>query len=500
MNTDDDKSTPVADPANNCLATNIFYLLIAIVVSNFCMFLRNLIVIRSYGAAAHGGFVLVVSIAAVTIAVSDLGLASKVGVRLIARQRAIEPERLGQVISGLVTVQLLFAVVLVLGMMAFAGPLASAFDDISATAVRVAGAWVLLHAIIRICIMIYVGFERMGAIALFMPAAEAAKLVWLLICAATGKDVIWIFVGWIGAYGLAAILAVAYTRRIGRAFSFRVRIQPQAIRRSLHIIAEAVPYHVPFMAMFALPFVTQFCLGVWQVPEQVSFFQVCYSLAFVSRLVSIATATAIFPRLAHIDASAGADSNEATAMLKQVTRCVGMIATFVFAFYCTTGSVLLQWMYGAEYVSALPVLLVLAVGVGLENYTQQLHQVLMAMRKVRVISLLELLRYILLAALAAWAIRIHGAQGAAWTVCAAIIVNAVLVMCVSRRLVGDIAAGSFVRTLAVFAVVAVVAWLPYGRCFAVPAWLLAASSLGLFRLRQLRQWSALLTSAFRSRS
>ena len=487
------------------MAAGIAYLTLGQVVANVCLFLANLAIIHFYGPAMHGGVVLIVSAASLVIVLSDLGLASKAGVRAIARQRETDPAGLSRIVSGLVTVQIVVAVILGGALMLLAGPLAAHWPQLEAWPLRLAGTWVILYAITRAYMMIAIGLEHMAGVLAISVIQEVPKLLVVIAVGVAKLDVIWIYAGWTASYVISLAVAGFGTYRLEHQFAIRVRPWLGTMGQTLRMLREALPYYVPYLGVFGLPFVMQLAIGFWhpQQRDQVSIFQVCFALALVSRMVAVPIATALFPRVTRIDASAGADHGQTADMLDQAGRWLGLMGTFLFAAYWAFGSPAMTLVYGPTYALALPTLLILTAGIALENYAEQLDQILMAMNYVRIVAWLEAMRYIVLAGLAIWLVPAYRALGAAEAVCLAAMANVVMEIIAVRLLLlksgklSRIGAMPFVYGLVVLAAVTAAGSLPHGQWLVIPAWLATALIVRLLRPTEVRQTLGLLTSAMR---
>ena len=472
---------------------------IAAVAGNICLLLGNLGIIRFYGQPVHDRVVLVFSAAWLLMVLSDLGLASKAGVRAIARRRSTEPQTLGKLLSGLMVVQAAAGVLLAAGMIALAGPVSAMWADVQASSVRLAGTWVAAFVVMRVAVMTAVGFERMADVLVINPTAEVAKLTWVVVCGLAGLEVEWVFVGWTGAYALAAVVAVGRMRGLLRRFG--VHLRAVTAREALGLARSALPYYVSHLGLFGLAPAVQLMIGLWRgsAEGQTSIFQVCFSLALMSRLVSIPVSTALLPRVAWTDASAEAGHEDTSAVLRQIVRLLALVGTFVFAACWALGGSVLGALYGAQYGAHLSVLLVAALAVGLEGYTQQLDQILMAMHDAPVVARTEGLKYLLLLGGAVLLVPEYKALGGAAAVCVAMVGSGAVKMIATRKRVGAIGGVAMACSLITCAIVTGVSLLPSGAVLAVPAWLAAVLGLRLLRPRELGRLVGLLWSEVRLR-
>ncbi|MHC4718722.1 MAG: oligosaccharide flippase family protein [Planctomycetota bacterium] len=441
------------------LAANIAYLTTAQIFANLCILLTNLAVIRCYGQAAHGGVVLVVSTVGLFMLVSDLGLASRAGVRAIARLRATDPTALAGTVSGLVAVQLGFAAVLAAGVVLLAGPMARMEPRLDVPALRLAGTWILAFAIARASLMLFWGFERMRGVLLVNPVRELARLVWVPVCWASGLGVYWVFVGWTAAHLLTCLTAGLGVRSLARRAGLQIRPRRTTLAQALRIAAGGLPYYVPFLGLFGLPLVMPLAVGLLGgTRDNVSTVQVCMALALLPRLLATQIGNAVFPRMSAIQAGARPDQAGTAALLVRSGRLVCLISTFVFAAYAALG---------ADVLGAL-----------------------MAMRYVRVVAWLEVLKYAVLAVSLRVLVPAHGVNGAAIALCVPAAAAVLAKIVITRSLLPRVGGRAFIAALALCAAVTGAVLLPHGRWLAIPVWALGVVATGLLRPGEIALWLA----------
>ena len=480
---------------NQHLARNMFFMTVMVLSVNVCLFAINWILIRAYGDRFHGTTAWVVSVVGLAMIVSDLGL-GKAGVRRIARQRASRPDQLGETISSLIVIRSAMGIIIAIAMFVAAGSIAEIRTSVGPQMIRLAAVWVGLISLVRAYMMIPIGFERTAYLMVTTPLFHLGRGIWVLVCVLFGLGLTWLMAGWAAA---AVITACVTIWTIGRTktFGINVRAKTLAIRNAPEIIAHAIPYHLPNISLLGQAFIMQLVIGYWhrQTPggqiDTISLFQVAYTLAVVSRLLSGPISSAMMPRIAHTDASPNANHDLTAAVLQQVTRLLGLAATLIFAVYWTIGPQLLEAVYNPGYVAAMAAMLLLTVAVALDNYNQQLNGVLMAMRHIHVVAWLEIPRYIVLVAAGWWLVPTYGATGAAITVCITAAVNTACKILATRTKLRSIGLAPFVCTLATFAAITAVV-LKTGPYLALPVWLVAAVGLRLLRPMEVLNWLALL--------
>lgn len=490
------ETSPPADPQESPLASNVVYGAASFALMALAKLVTGWAVIFWYGPAFHSNLVWLLSAAWVGMLASDLGLAGKAGIREIARRRAAESDRLGEAVSELITIPLVVATVLAAAMILLAGPLAAVKGVEDLWAVRLAGTWILLQAGIRVCRAVSIGFERMGNLLFMDPVTEVGKMLCVLACAALKLPAEWIFLGWTAALLGALIVALLRTRVLARELHVRILPRLTSPGRSARTVAGALPYYVPQLGVLCLPFVVQLVVGVWHpTGAAVSVFNICFALAMISRILATPISAALLPRVAHADASC--DSTDGTTVvLVKIARLLALATTLGFALYAAGGAQLLRIYGKGEYVDALPALLLLAFAVGVDNYSLQLDQVLMATRHVKPVARGELVRYLTLGVVLCAAVPTWPVLGAAAGVCAAAVANATFKILVARTRFPTIGGVPFVQGVMVFAIVACVRALPYGVWLSLPAWLLAVLLFQLLQPKELSAWARALPAAF----
>ncbi len=482
------------------LTGNIVCLTISGVVGSMCLFLANLAIIRFYGQRVHDGLVWVISAAGVLMLVNDLGLASKAGVRAIARGRATGSGDLSETVSILAVVLAAAGVVLAAGMIALAGPISQLRPDVTATSVRLAGTWVLAFAVVRTSMMVAIGFERTFDVLLLTAAVQVGKLAVVLACGVAGLAPRRILLGWTVVYALAAVLAAVRLRGMARRFALRLTAAGVTIRRAAGQVRQAVPYYVSYLGVFALAPATILLIGLWHPGRggQGSLFQVGFTLALVSRMLSVPIATALFPAVARSHAGRGGERAHA-GDVGRLVRLLAVVGTGLYAAYWAAGGMLLAGLYGGEYAAAAPVLLILAAAIGADSCSQQFDQVLMATGRAGLVAWLEGAKYALLLVGAVLWVPAGGAVGAAVAVCAAVVAPAVVKAVIARRTLGSAGTTAFALGLAVYAAVTAVGLCPGGAILVVPVWLASVVALRLLRPREARRWAGALLAVWRPR-
>ena len=475
------------------LASNIVYSTVSIVTGSVALFVGNWAVIHWYGSDFHGNLVWLISATQIALMASDFGLANKAGVRTIARLLAQGSDRLDQAVSSVVYVPIFVAAVLAGCMFMFGEVLADARPEVDAGLVRWAASWIILSAGVRACRAVAIGCERSFNILLMVPLAETLKTTWVFVCAAASLPGEAVFYGWTGAWAVALAVSLLRLRTLLREFGMVVSFTAIRTADTIRVVLEALPFHVQFMGLVGLPFILQLILGSWYAAEEsatrlaISSFQVCFSLALIPRLLGMPISTSLLPRIAHLWAIQEDGHAQIGAILQQLTRLLGVTGTLVFALLCTWGPALLTLLYPAEYAGATVTLLILVAAIGIDNYSLQLDQVLMATQYAKVVAFLEVLRYGTLILVAWFLVPESGATGAAVSVLIGAGINVAGKIAVTCRTFSPLGLGPFAQTLFVGSLIT--ATLLSGHAtMCMPVWLVGALVLRLLRPREIWEW------------
>ena len=468
---------------------------------NICLFLVNLAIIHAYGQAVHGSVVWLFSVANIAVGLCDLGIASAAAPRSISRLRGSGDESLGRSVATWISLQVLLGIVGAGALFAFAGSIADPRVGIEPGEVRIAAAWVLGMVALRACVMVVLGFEAMRETILMSPVAELAKLLVVVVGWLVGMPIVWILAAWAGCYALALAVAAWRVRLLVHRVDAAVALAAVRPRDMLDSAGAALPYFIPFLGLFCLPFAAQMLIGLWapgdgiKVRGDISVFQVCFSLAMTIRLISGPIAGALLPRVAHIDAS-HADHTQTAEILRQSARLLGSASTLLFAGVVAIGEPALRIIYGPAYASGIDALLVLLAFAAIDSYAMPLDQVLKATRHVRIVAALEAARYAIILAVCWRAIPAWGFIGAAWAILAASLATLLVKMWATRR-VSASGAVAFAATGAILAMLAGLHLLPYGYWLALPAWMAASIALRLLRPAEMLRWTRLIRDSLR---
>ena len=132
-------------------------------------------------------------------------------------------------------------------------------------------------------------------------------------------------------------------------------------------------------------------------------------------------------------------------------------------------------------------LLILVAAIGIDNYSLQLDQVLMATQYAKIVAFLEVLRYGTLILVAWFLVPESGATGAAVSVLVGTGINVAGKIAVTCKTFSPLGLGPFTQTLLVGGLIT--ATLLSGHAtMCMPVWLIGALVLRLLRPREIWSW------------
>jgi len=464
-------------------------------VSNVSLMIMNWAVIRGAGTEVHGRATVLLSISGLAVFVSDLGLASKSGIRVIARLRTTTPDRLSSDLTTLVWILAATGAGCAVGVF-FGSPWLGHRLGLAPAHVRMVAAWVAGAAAVRLAFMIAIGYERMRYLLGFTICSELSRCVWALWCFRVGASEHVLYLGWTVVWAAAFVMVLLLTGRLLRTerVSLFGRIPSRAELAAK--VWEGLPYFVPNLAMISLPALTFLLTGL-RHKHLVSGLQVCFSLALAGRVFSQPLATAFFPLVSRLTVATDRREDHLPAVAEDVVRLLMVILTGIFAALSLFGGSLLVWLYGTPYGELVMPLLILVFGLGVDCYRAQLDQVLMGTGHVWISAVFESLKLALLPLLF-WALTdSFGALGVAFAVAGCVLIPTVarVVVMVSLRTPTGLAPA--LAGLAVFGVLGVVVQVPFGRWLAVPLWVVTTFCLRLWRVRDVLAVVRVVTVRFR---
>ena len=355
------------------------------------------------------------------VIVGEFGLISTFGVRQIALAMGRSHRELNDLINRLSGVLLLINVVIAVVLLALAGVIGE-WLKVNSHLLRLAAVWPVGFVLYRITMMIANGLEAMHYSARTTILFHFFWLVWIVICVAAHWPLETLFAGCSVAFVVGATASWMVMPPLFRLHSLCWRPSLYSLRSLAITILHALPYSLPQMGLLILPGLVCLLLMTWQAQEQVSDFQVCYSLAILGYLIALPLSHAILPRLTRMlkDDAIGQDS--AKWMVYKSGNLLISVGTLIFGVFWLVGKNLLG-LISDEHGQQAAVLLILAGGVAFDIHRILIDQLLMASQYVAWVAVSEIVRYVTMLGFAAWMIPRWGAVGAAWAVAISMAVN-----------------------------------------------------------------------------
>jgi hypothetical protein len=489
--------------AGSGLGANIARMGVAGVATNAFLFLANLLIVRAWGLEVHGHLAWAVAVLAAGVLVCDLGIVSRAGVRRIASLRERRPGALSAEVSRLLTLEWVLGALAGVTLAVAAVPLSRWEGWVSPWMVALAGLWVFLRVASLSMMMLHVAFERMGEMMIIAPVADALRLAWVVACALVGAPSEWLFVGWtVAAWGEFAV-ALWRTGLLTRREHLRLRPRMPSLARLRALLTHSAPFYVHHVALLGLSPVVILLLSARAADgaEQVSSLQRCFALAMVCRLLPVAAAAALFPRLTRLHAARHATDDLASAprqqasdaeqrgadVLADVCRVMAAVAVCFMGVYVAGGQDLLDLLYGASRAPGLGTLLPLVLAISIDGLTYQVDQHMLARGKAWILAALAGGRYAVIVLLLLLLPRGLDADTAAATVLLSSIGLAVLTTWVAGAAVARRIAWTLARLAVLQLGLLSLTFLPLPyRLLAVPVSALSVSALRLVRPADLR--------------
>ncbi len=476
------------------LAANVAYVTVSFVVTSACMFVTDLLIIAGYGRGRHDQATVLLSVAVLGAVLCDLGLASKAGVRRIARSRSDSPELVGPTV-GLLLVTLGVAAVGVGAVVGLGAGWFTAVIHEPTSLIRQSAVWLMAGAGIRVCAMVSISFERMANLILISSATEVLRLIWTAACVAGGWPMAWLYAGWTVAWVAALMLCIVVTIRLLTREKIRLAFActPKQIAG---VVREGLPYQMTMLSAQGMPAIVFLLVGALLTGEesigQVSVLRVTFSLAMVMRIISQSMATSLFPVVARVKAGGGGVSLATT--FDHMVSVLGVAVTGLYAGFWAFGRTGLAWI-GPEYVQGWPALMVLTLAMGVECYRVQIDQLLMGDRYVWTVAWLEFFKLVLVSSLVATVAVAWGASRVDLSVAAAVAAGVALTagarLKLARQRVDSIGASPALRAAALLTLITITGCLPMGPYLVIPVW---AAGVVVTKLADLQALGRLLSS------
>lgn len=161
------------------------------------------------------------------------------------------------------------------------------------------------------------------------------------------------------------------------------------------------------------------------------FFRLGYQLGQVFARVGDAISMAIFTEYARV-AHTG-DPKDARNLLNRMIKVSGVAALLVLAIVGFAGKPALIWIFGAEFVAAYPLVMILGTATAVQFATLGLEPALLTAGKAGRVMLCSLAGAIVVVVMMIWLMPTYGEVGAAFAMLGAAVVNAALLVISYRQ-------------------------------------------------------------------
>jgi O-antigen/teichoic acid export membrane protein len=177
-------------------------------------------------------------------------------------------------------------------------------------------------------------------------------------------------------------------------------------------------------------------VGFYVGATAAGFFRLGYQLGQVFARVGDAISMAIFTEYARVAHSG--DPKDAQNLLNRMIKVSGVAAVLVLAIVGLAGKPVIIWIFGAEFVAAYPLVMILGAATAVQFATLGLEPALLTAGKAGRVMLCSFAGAIMVALLLVWLMPIYGEVGAALAMLGAAIVNAgLLIISYRQKIVGQ---------------------------------------------------------------
>ena len=172
-------------------------------------------------------------------------------------------------------------------------------------------------------------------------------------------------------------------------------------------------------------------VGFYVGATAAGFFRLGHQLGQVFARVGDAVSMAIFTEYARVSKTSG--DGEAHDLLARTMKITTIAAVSALALVWFAGEASIVWIFGADFISAYPLVLILGAAAAVQFAAIGLEPALLTAGKAGRVMLCSLAGAISIGLLMVWLMPVHGAIGAAIAVLGAAIVNALLLVLSYRQ-------------------------------------------------------------------
>ena len=473
-------------PSRQALGSNVLSLIVATALANAVRFLTNVLLAWTYGPKEHGRFAVVFGLISLLIVIGEMGIVTTFGVRQIALATQGDRSALSALTNRLSGLLLLMNLVIVAAVWLLAEPMGQ-WLKVDSSLLRLVAVWPIGFCLYRLTVMVANGLEAMtysaGTTAIF----HGIWLVWLGIGLVSEVSLDELLVGFSIAFVAAGFASWLIMPSILHRWQLRWRPWFSGVGQMARTIFSALPYALPQMGVLILPSVVCLLIITWKSQDQVSFFQIAYSLAILAHLVALPVAFALLPRLTRLMHGDIASQEAARDLVRTTASVLIALSSLIFALYWIGGDTILNLM-GPAYAGQHTILFIIAASVIFDVHRTLIDQLLMASRHVTYTAWSEMGRYVVLFTVAYWTIPRWGAEGAAAAVAASMIVNFFAKLAGAHYFMGMKLWDHLLAVLGLLALMLATGQFAENRWLVLAAWLVAAIAFRVVRPIACYRW------------
>ncbi len=177
-------------------------------------------------------------------------------------------------------------------------------------------------------------------------------------------------------------------------------------------------------------------VGVYVGAAAAGFFRLGYQLGQVFARIGDAISMALFTEYARVAHIGG--SKDAGILLSKMMKVSGVAAILVLAIVGLAGKPIIVWLFGVDFVSAYPLVMILGAAAAVQFATLGLEPALLTAGKAGRVMLCSLAGAIIVGILLIWLLPIYGEVGAAFAMLGAAIANAgLLIISYRQKILGQ---------------------------------------------------------------
>jgi O-antigen/teichoic acid export membrane protein len=172
-------------------------------------------------------------------------------------------------------------------------------------------------------------------------------------------------------------------------------------------------------------------VGFYVGATAAGFFRLGYQLGQVFARIGDAISMAIFTEYARV--AHHGDAQDARNLLNRMIKVSAVAAVLVLAIVGLAGKPVIIWIFGAEFVAAFPLVMILGAATAVQFATLGLEPALLTAGKAGRVMLCSFAGAIVVALLLVWLMPVYGEVGAAFAMLGAAVVNAILLIISYRQ-------------------------------------------------------------------